>query len=472
MSYRVLKPCGTGPVDGGQERAENFKKVLSAILDGNRPTPDSPSVSASGFVANPPGSSSVHISSAKWWPDYNLQWAEGKCVNDGTAPSGRPSYDSGEECCLASYGGQSSNVCLDAISSNSAETGRPPSPATPNPTNRATATPTAKQGPPTALPTAKQALPKPESPETPTSELIAAPSNLFEAADATNSGTEDDSSSSSIPASNSPPSLQPLDPSFGASDTLLEFLKVLESRQDGIDSKLFLHNDPSRGWVKSSVYHFTDFHAGLIAMATRGVANKRFYIGEENVDNGHVYGLVNVAAFIAQSMKETIEHDSCDENNWDFFGDSYPLSNACGQLGQVSHISEQPNGDILKSLAHRLDVVDQSYQNYHCPVGEEHMECEVDPAMEATAVTNAKWWGAPGPLYCGPKTTEHPHSGFWDQRYQCELTSLAHASQPWHCCRVNLMDLFKQATKAGLPHRKPVKYTKIRKQENMTILLP
>jgi hypothetical protein len=44
----------------------------------------------------------------------------------------------------------------------------------------------------------------------------------------------------------------------------------------------------------------------------------------------------------------------------------YPLSNACGQLGQ-------------------------SYQDYHCPENEKHMECPVDPNMEITAVTHAKW---------------------------------------------------------------------------------
>jgi hypothetical protein len=40
-------------------------------------------------------------------------------------------------------------------------------------------------------------------------------------------------------------------------------------------------------------------------MATEGVAGKTFYIGESAVDNGHSYGLVNIAAFLAQSMKET-----------------------------------------------------------------------------------------------------------------------------------------------------------------------
>jgi len=49
-------------------------------------------------------------------------------------------------------------------------------------------------------------------------------------------------------------------------------------------------------------------------MAAEGVAGKKFYIGDDDVENGHVYGLVNIAAFLAQSMKETIQYDACDEN--------------------------------------------------------------------------------------------------------------------------------------------------------------
>ena len=60
-------------------------------------------------------------------------------------------------------------------------------------------------------------------------------------------------------------------------------------------------------------------------------------------------------------------------------------SNSCGQLGQ-------------------------SYQDYHCSDEEAHMECPVDPNMEITAVTHAKWWGAPGPLMCGPKS-KYPVTG-------------------------------------------------------------
>lgn len=104
-------------------------------------------------------------------------------------------------------------------------------------------------------------------------------------------------------------------------------------------------------------------------------------------DNGHVYGFINIAAFLAQSMKETIQNDACDEKSWDMIGGEYPLSNACGQIGQ-------------------------SYQDYHCSPEEAHMECKVDPNMSIKGVTNSKWYGAPGPMFCGPKTDKQPFRGY------------------------------------------------------------
>lgn len=44
------------------------------------------------------------------------------------------------------------------------------------------------------------------------------------------------------------------------------------------------------------------------------------------------------------------------ENSWDLVDGKYPLSNACGQLGQ-------------------------KYEEYHCSEEEKHMECPVDPNM-------------------------------------------------------------------------------------------
>lgn len=88
------QPCGTGALDGGVERAENFKKVLDVLFDGSRPQISGPS---SG-----PGSSSVDNTAGSggstadvWYPNYDAQFAAGKCVNDSPVPGGRPTYTTG-----------------------------------------------------------------------------------------------------------------------------------------------------------------------------------------------------------------------------------------------------------------------------------------------------------------------------------------------------------------------------------------
>lgn len=93
--------------------------------------------------------------------------------------------------------------------------------------------------------------------------------------------------------------------------------------------------------------------------ALNGIAGMTF-IGDG------VRGRLNMAAFLAQSMKETIAYDVCDENNWDAVGGAYPASNSCGQLGQ-------------------------QYSNYKCSAAEKMMECPIDATMEKKAATNAQW---------------------------------------------------------------------------------
>jgi hypothetical protein len=164
-----------------------------------------------------------------------------------------------------------------------------------------------------------------------------------------------------------------------------------------------LYQAPSNEWEPSSVYRYNDFIAALRVMYEDGVAGKHFYMGDDS-PNGHKYGLVNIAAFLAQSMKETIRYNACDENSWDLVNGVYPLSNACGQLGQ-------------------------SYQDYKCSAAEAHMQCEVDTSMKITATTNSKWWGAPAPLFCAPRA-EIPFTGYWD------YTEICHdpwASPPKYC---------------------------------------
>jgi len=170
--------------------------------------------------------------------------------------------------------------------------------------------------------------------------------------------------------------------------------QIFASLEAVIDTKLFLSETPSFGWVPSTVYKFDGFYAALQIVHSTGVANHKLYLGGD-CSHCHMYGLINVAAFLAQAMKETIRYDACDENSWDRVGTGlmYPISNACGQLKQ-------------------------SYQDYNCADDEKHMECAVDPDMTITAVTHAKWWGAPGPLKCGP-TSLYPHTGYWDFTQQC-----------------------------------------------------
>jgi len=166
--------------------------------------------------------------------------------------------------------------------------------------------------------------------------------------------------------------------------------RILDSKRSLMDDTIFLY----QGKTPSTVYRYEGFISGLRVMVEDGVAGGQYYLGDDS-ENGHLYGLANIAAFIGQSMKETIQYDACDENNWDFFGvpATYPLANSCGQL-------------------------EQSYQDYHCPEHEKHMECEVDNNMSLQATTHAKWYGAPGPLFCGPKS-EYPEVGIWDYTYGC-----------------------------------------------------
>ena len=180
------------------------------------------------------------------------------------------------------------------------------------------------------------------------------------------------------------------DPVYSNSaSTAKKVFDILHSKQRAIDNELFLY----QGQTPSTVYRYQGFIDGLRVMIEDGVANKHFYLGNDDPEHGHLYGLANIAAFLGQSMKETIQYDACDENSWDYFDSVYPLSNACGQLGQ-------------------------SYQDYHCPEHEKHMECSVDPNMSIKGTTHAKWYGAPSPLFCGPKT-EYPFVGNWDYGYMC-----------------------------------------------------
>jgi hypothetical protein len=142
-------PCGTGPLDGGMERADNFKKVLFALFGstiseppvydtsnsetsdeaGNQETSPNGSNDGSNGNGNSSGSGpenedgssssssgNSNVQNTAYYPDYNPTWSLGKCINDGPPPLGRPNYSTLEECCNKAYGGQASGACLGLVS--------------------------------------------------------------------------------------------------------------------------------------------------------------------------------------------------------------------------------------------------------------------------------------------------------------------------------------------------------------------
>jgi hypothetical protein len=95
-----------------------------------------------------------------------------------------------------------------------------------------------------------------------------------------------------------------------------EALKIISAKSSTIDNKLFLYESPADGWIPSTIYKSDGLLKGLEVMNGKGVNGIYFYLGGESA-NEYKYGLVNVAAFLAQSMKETIKYDACDEVSLD-----------------------------------------------------------------------------------------------------------------------------------------------------------
>ena len=182
---------------------------------------------------------------------------------------------------------------------------------------------------------------------------------------------------------------------------------VLTANKTTFSSKLLLSQDvDGKACHPSTIYNFDGFLKALETMVKTGVNNNHFYAGDDT-EKGLQYGLVNIAAFIAQCIEETIIFDACDENNWSKGGAEvqgfdpvsgasvpYPISAACGQAGQ-------------------------SYQDYTCSPSEQMMQCKVDPNMTVKGFTHAAWWGNPPPLFCAPKDVTGPNLGYWDTGGDC-----------------------------------------------------
>ncbi|CAL1168611.1 unnamed protein product [Cladocopium goreaui] len=148
--------------------------------------------------------------------------------------------------------------------------------------------------------------------------------------------------------------------------------ETVSALQSSNSEGVFMY-DTGTGWLPSDIYTWPDMIEAVKLMASTGVGQLKLWLG----DTDHIYGLVNVAAFLAQCMQETIQYNACDENNWsdnnvvqEAGGSTYSATSACGQLHQ-------------------------SYQDYSCSAEEDamaggRMACEVDSGMEMRAFTQAE----------------------------------------------------------------------------------
>lgn len=173
--------------------------------------------------------------------------------------------------------------------------------------------------------------------------------------------------------------------------------QVLLGDPTAFNTEILISQDPDLSWRPSTIYKWPDFVQAVASMHGTGVGDLRLWLGDPEADDDTrtKQALVNLAAFLAQSMKETIRYDACDENNWDSTN-GYAISNACGQLGQ-------------------------NYADYDCD-----MACPRNPQMKTHAVTSAAWYGAPGPLFCAPDEdliaaglSTDGRTGRWNYGHDC-----------------------------------------------------
>jgi predicted chitinase len=175
--------------------------------------------------------------------------------------------------------------------------------------------------------------------------------------------------------------------------------QVVAALENADSDGVFQYQTPSSSWLPSTLYTWDDMIEGVKIMAQTGIGQQKLYIGEGGNIN---YGLVNIAGFLGQCMKETIMYNACDENNWSngdvtkmYGGTVYTSAYACGQ-GK------------------------QSYQDYKCKKEDDDlaggkMACDFDPNMEMIAHTQAEWYGAPPKMFCAPKS-KVPKAPRWNYK--------------------------------------------------------
>lgn len=157
--------------------------------------------------------------------------------------------------------------------------------------------------------------------------------------------------------------------------------KWIQSKRSIIESNVFVSQNEALDGKPyfSTAYRFNSFISALRSSSLYGLTeNKIFFLGDDSKGlRAFNAGLVNLAAFLANVMVESIALDSCDELGWE------ADASGCGQNGR-------------------------EYSSEGCPEWQSFMTCAVNQKMEMEAqvpITDQAPFllgASPSPFKCYP----------------------------------------------------------------------
>ena len=183
----------------------------------------------------------------------------------------------------------------------------------------------------------------------------------------------------------------------------------IRSKRDEIERSVLVSYTNDGEAFPSTRYTFDGLMNGLDVIAVEGFGADFKFNLYEGVPNEWKKGLISLAAFLANAMVESIQYDSCDENNWQGLDGKYAISNSCGQEG-YSYEDDECSFDFKSS-------------------------CPVVSSMEVTAVNSPIGDSFPPPFQCKPGTS---NAGYWDSStgeiIQTFYTNVAGRKDIEGCC--------------------------------------
>jgi hypothetical protein len=114
-----------------------------------------------------------------------------------------------------------------------------------------------------------------------------------------------------------------------SSSMLTQLIDELKHKQEILEQKVLFYPNVYGVNVKSDIYTFDSLLDSLAYAVDVGYDGKFFYTNNSSLK----YGLVNLAAFLSQSITESIYYNACEEFHLDSIGTKYAISNSCGQFG-------------------------------------------------------------------------------------------------------------------------------------------